>query len=113
MERFQILFRQNFQARNPRRVRCAVTYSVRRFELTVVHSLWIPLKSFDRSMTVIEGQCSESFDVGTSDKALPNQVQYTNQNISRIHSQQNVDLRPVVTVDNSLLIKIMARIDHF
>jgi len=74
---------------------------------TIPDSVSTKLSSFDRSMTVIGSHCSESFDARTTDKASPNQVQYTNQNISRIHSQQNVDLRPVVTVDNSLLIKIM------
>ena len=61
------------------------------------------LSSLDRSMTIIDGCASESFGIITPDK-IP-QV-----SVVRQPSEQNTDLRPVVTVDNSLLIKIMARL---
>ena len=74
------------------------------------------LSSMDRSMTIIDGCASESFGNITPDK-IPqvsvNQEAYKEQRIVRQPSEQNTDLRPVVTVDNSLLIKIMARLDHF
>ena len=67
-------------------------------------------------MTIIDGCASESFGINTPDK-IPqvsvNQEAYKEQRIVRQPSEQNTDLRPVVTVDNSLLIKIMARLDHF
>merc|ERR1711917_220857 len=72
------------------------------------------LSSMDRSMTIIDGCASESFGNITPDK-IPqvsvNQEAYKEQRIVRQPSEQNTDLRPVVTVDNSLLIKIMARLD--
>ena len=73
------------------------------------------LSSLDRSMTIIDGCASESFGINTPDK-IPqvsvNQEAYKEQRIVGQPSEKNTDLRPVVTVDNSLLIKIMARLEH-
>ena len=68
----------------------------------------------DRSMTIIDGCASESLGIITPDRTPQvNEEAYKEQRIVRQPSEQNTDLRPVVTVDNSLLIKIMARLDHF
>ena len=72
------------------------------------------LSSLDRSMTIIDGCASESFGIITPDKmdqVSVNQEAHKEQRIMRQPSEQNTDLRPVVTVDNSLLIKIMARLE--
>ena len=67
------------------------------------------LSSLDRSMTIIDG--SESFGIINPEK-IPQQEGQKEQKVVRQPSERNNDLRPVVTVDNSLLIKIMARLNH-
>ena len=67
------------------------------------------LSSLDRSMTIIDGCASESFGIINPDKISQQEAQME-QKVVRQSSEGNNDLRPVVTVDNSLLIKIMARL---
>ena len=74
-------------------------------------SVTTKLSSLDRSMTIIDGCASESFGIINPEK-IPQQEAQKEQRVVRQPSEYNNDLRPVVTVDNSLLIKIMARLNH-
>ena len=69
------------------------------------------LSSLDRSMTIIDGCASESFGIINPDKISQQEAQQE-QKVMRQPSERDNDLRPVVTVDNSLLIKIMVRLNH-
>ena len=69
------------------------------------------LSSLDRSMTIIDGCASESFGIINPDKISQQEAQKKQGGVSQPSERDN-DLRPVVTVDNSLLIKIMARLNH-
>ena len=69
------------------------------------------LSSLDRSMTIIGDCASESFDIPSSEKISPSEKIHKEQIVVRQASERNIDPRPVVTVDNSLLIKIMVRLN--
>ena len=69
------------------------------------------LSSLDRSMTIIDGCASESFDISSPEKISPSENVLKEQIVVRQASKRNIDPRPVVTVDNSLLIKIMVRLN--
>ena len=98
-----MLFRENFPVRVPQ----TFTFKIEQADL----SDWSmePFYSLDRSMTIIDGHGSESFVGRTSDKASPH---HKEQAVLKQPSERNIDVRPVVTVDNSLLIKIMARLKN-